>query len=102
MERVNCFQKFKECAEEIKKVLSNHLSNFEIYVFGSVVRGDYSIGLSDIDVAIISDEFVNREKRLEVYDILFEKFFESPFEFHLLTEERWKFYLKFIDRFIKV
>ncbi len=27
---------------------------------------------------------------------LFEKFFDTPFEFHLLTMRRWKFYLNFI------
>lgn len=96
MERVKYFQNFVECAKEIKRVLAGILSDYKVYVFGSVVRGDYSPGLSDIDIAIVSDEFENREKKLEVYDLLFEKFFDTPFEFHLLTMKRWKFYLNFI------
>ena len=45
------------------------LGDYRVYVFGSVVRGDYSPGLSDTDVAIVSDEFENGEKKLEVYAV---------------------------------
>jgi len=103
MERAKYFLNFKKYAIEIKNILKNYLSEFEVYVFGSVVRGDYSPGLSDIDIAVVSDEFKNRQKKLEVYDILFEKFFHTPFEFHLLTKDRWKFYLRFIKNdYIKI
>ena len=94
---------FKRHAERIKSVLKEYLSDFEVYVFGSVVRGDYSPGLSDIDLAVVSDDFKVREKRLEVYDVLFEKFFDTPFEFHLLTRDGWDFCLRFIKKdYLKV
>ncbi|RLI86980.1 MAG: nucleotidyltransferase domain-containing protein [Archaeoglobales archaeon] len=96
MERSEYFVNFKKYAMEIKRILRSYLSDFEVYVFGSVVKGNYSPGLSDIDLAIVSDEFKIREKKLKVYDILFEKFFDTPFEFHLLTKNRWNFYLRFI------
>lgn len=96
------FLNFKKYTEEIKKILADHLSVFEIYVFGSVVRGDYSPGLSDIDIAIVSEEFADRKRKLEIYDILFEKFFDTPFEFHLLTKEIWRFYLRFIDDYVEI
>ena len=84
-------------------MVSEYLSEFQIYVFGSAVTRDFSPGLSDIDVAIVSDEFEDREKKLKVYDVLFERYFESPFEFHLLSKKRWEFYLRFIeDDFIKI
>lgn len=103
MERSKYFLNFKKYAKEIKNILKNYLSEFEVYVFGSVIRGDYSPGLSDIDIAIVSDEFKDRRKKLEVYDILFERFFDTPFEFHLLTKDRWKFYLRFIKNdYIKI
>ncbi|ADC66535.1 DNA polymerase beta domain protein region [Ferroglobus placidus DSM 10642] len=103
MERAEYFLNFKKYAEEIKRILKEHLSEFEVYVFGSVVRGDYSIGLSDIDIAVVSDELKDREKKLEIYDLLLEKFFETPFEFHLLTKEKWKFYLRFIKNdYVKI
>lgn len=103
MERLNYFKNYKKYAKEIKDLLSKRLKNFEIYVFGSVVRGDYSPGLSDIDVAIVSDEFKSRDKKLEIYDLLFERYFDTPFEFHLLTKKEWKFYRRFIgDELIKI
>ncbi|MFN3384019.1 MAG: nucleotidyltransferase domain-containing protein [Archaeoglobaceae archaeon] len=96
MERVEYFRNYRRHLREIVELVSAHLKEFEVYVFGSIVKGDYSVGLSDIDVAIVSDEFKNREKRLRVYDVLFEKYFDSPFEFHLLTREKWSFFLRFI------
>jgi len=98
MERVEYFMNFKKYATDIKSILREYLSDFEVYVFGSVVRGDYSPGLSDIDLAVVSDDFKVREKKLEVYDVLFERFFDTPFEFHLLTKDGWNFYLRFIKK----
>ena len=98
MERAEYFMNFKKYATDIKSILREYLSDFEVYVFGSVVRGDYSSGLSDIDLAVVSDDFKVREKKLEVYDVLFERFFDTPFEFHLLTKDRWNFYLRFIKK----
>jgi len=92
------FINFKKYAVDIKSLLREYLSDFEVYVFGSLVRGDYSQGLSDIDLAVISDDFKVREKKLKVYDVLFERFFDTPFEFHLLTKDRWNFYLRFIKK----
>jgi len=45
------------------------------------------MGLSDIDIAIVSEEFENREK-IEVLNILLQKFFDTFFEFHLLSEKQ--------------
>lgn len=102
MERLDYFKNYGKYMKEIKALLTKYLEDFEIYVFGSVIRGDYSIGLSDIDVAIVSDELKIRNKKLMVYDILFEKYFDSPFEFHLLTEKEWSFLLMFIKNFVRI
>jgi len=102
MERLKYFKNFKEVGKEIKEMVLKHV-NAEIFIFGSVIKGDYSIGLSDIDVAIVSDEFQERKKKLKVYDMLFSKYFNSPIEFHLLTKKQWDFFLKFINNdFIKI
>jgi len=95
MERVEYFRNYRKFALEIKELVLKHVSA-KIYVFGSVVRGDYSVGLSDIDIAIVSDEFKDRHKRLMIYDLLFSKYFDTPFEFHLVTSDRWRRMLKFI------
>ncbi|MEM5820829.1 MAG: nucleotidyltransferase domain-containing protein [Candidatus Aenigmatarchaeota archaeon] len=102
MERTEYLEKVKKLLKEMKKIVNQHV-NAKIYVFGSIVKGNFSIGLSDVDIAIVSDEFKNREKKLEVYDILFSKYFDYPFEFHLLTEKQWNFYLRFIKKdFIEI
>ncbi len=102
MERMKYFTDYMAYASEIKDLLGKRLGSFEVFLFGSIVRKDYSTGLSDIDIAIVSDEFGLREKRLEVYDVLLESYFDSPFEFHLLTNPYWKHYLKFIDEYVQV
>jgi len=103
MERLDYFKNYGRYMKEIRDLLSKYMSEFELYVFGSSIKGDYSIGLSDIDVAIVSNEFESRDKKLRVYDVLFEKYFDSPFEFHLLTQNRWEFFLRFIgEEFVKI
>lgn len=97
MERLNFFKNFREVGKEIKRIVEKEVKA-RVFIFGSVVRGDYSVGLSDVDVAIVSDEFGDREKKLRVYDILFDKFFDSPLEFHLLTEKQWEFFLRFVGK----
>ena len=102
MERVEYFKNFKKVAKDVKNIVRKH-AKAEVFVFGSVIKGDYSIGLSDIDIAIVSEEFKDRRKKLKVYDILFSRYFDSPIEFHLLTRDQWKFFLKFVKKdFMKI
>jgi predicted nucleotidyltransferase len=102
MERLKYFENFREVGKEIKEIVKKHVKA-KVFIFGSVVRKDYAVGLSDIDVAIVSDEFKNMEKKLKVYDILFSKYFDSPLEFHLLTQKQWEFFLRFVGKdFIEV
>jgi predicted nucleotidyltransferase len=101
MEKIDFFKNYKKIAKEIKELVNKYV-NAKIYVFGSIVKNEYCIGLSDIDIAIVSEDFKNRNIRLKIYDILFSKYFESPLEFHLLTPEKWNLYLKFIDKFEEI
>jgi len=87
--------------KEIKKLVKSLVPDAKVYLFGSVIKGNYSIGLSDIDIAIVSKDFENRDKKLKVLDVLLKKFFESPFEFHVLSENQWKYYLNFIKKDFK-
>ena len=59
----------------------------EVYLYGSIVEGDYSMGLSDIDIAVVCDSFSSRDLKLEIFGKLTKMFFDSPFEFHVLTGE---------------
>lgn len=102
MEWVKYFENYVEIVREIKEIVNKHVKA-RVFVFRSAVRGDYVVGLSDIDVAVISEEFEDREKRLKVYDELFSRYFYSPLEFHLLTPRQWQYYLRFIGAdFIEV
>ncbi len=91
-----------EYLKETGEIVRRKVPNAEIYIYGSVIEGDYSVGLSDIDVAIVSDVFKNREKKLEIFGKLSRIFMDSPFEFHVLTREQWNFYKNFVKKFRKV
>lgn len=96
------FERMDEYLARIKEIVTREVAEADIYLYGSVVEGDFSIGLSDIDVAIVSDEFLNRDKKLEVFGKLMREFFDSPFEFHVLKREQWNFYRNFIKNFKKI
>lgn len=96
------FEQLNEYLKKIKEIVKREIPDAEIYLYGSVVEGRFSIGLSDIDVAIVSDRFKDREKKLEVFGKLIKEFFDSPFEFHVLTREQWNFYKKFIKSVKKI
>ena len=100
--RKKYFENLDRYLEEVKKIVNELSHQAEVYLYGSVVEGDYSIGLSDIDVAIVSEEFRSRERKLEVFDRLLKEFFDSPVEFHILSPEQWGFYKRFVKRFRRV
>jgi len=98
LERIELFKRWREIVEEIKKDAEKMIPDVRVYVFGSVARGDFSVGLSDIDVAIVSPSFNDRKLKLSVHDFFFEKYFSLPVEFHFLMPEEWRFYRRFIGR----
>ena len=95
-ERKEYFENLEKYLEEIKKYVKQIVPDAKIYLFGSVLENNYSIGLSDIDIAIVSDKFKNREEKLYVFGILTKKYLNSPFEFHVLTTKQWEFFKKFL------
>jgi len=56
------FDDLNQNLERIKEIVAREVADAEVYLYGSVVEGNFSIGLSDIDIAIVSDEFRKREK----------------------------------------
>jgi len=97
--RKKYFENLDEFLKEVKEIVRRDVQDAEMYLYGSVVEGDYSIGLSDIDVAIVSDVFEDRNRKLEFFGKLIKKFFDSPFEFHVLTKKEWEMYKRFIKKF---
>lgn len=64
-EEGNIFEQLSEYLKKIKEIVKKEIPDAEIYLYGSVVEGKSSIGLNDIDVAIVSEGFKDREKSLK-------------------------------------
>ncbi len=97
-ERAEKFSRWKKYVSEIKRFVRKRLGgDIEVIVFGSVARGDYTVGLSDIDVLVVSRKFKNRDVKYEILGELLLKY-GGTFEFHLVTPKEKKLYLKFIKR----
>ena len=101
-DRRKYFEDLDSYLREIKEIVQRECPDSEIYLFGSVVNGNYSIGLSDIDVAVVSDTFRDRDKKLDVFGKLTKSFFDSPFEFHVFTEVQWELFKKFVKKYRKI
>lgn len=91
-------------AKKIKSRAQELLGKVEVYLFGSIVRGDYTPS-SDIDILIVTETKVPPEERGKIRaEILKSVGFFSPFEIHLITRpifENW--YKKFIkENYIKI
>jgi len=83
----------KKIANEVKEVLPDA----EIYVIGSVVRGDYTGG-SDVDVLIISSQAPQKARERSRLKIIIEERLDlpyyHPFELHVLKPEEAGLYLR--------
>lgn len=82
------FKNYKKYGKKIKNIVKRYVPDASVFIFGSIWSKKYAIGLSDVDVAIISDEFNSREIKLKLLDKLLDRYFFSQFEFHLLTKKQ--------------
>jgi predicted nucleotidyltransferase len=99
-EREKIFRNYIKFARKIKDVAKRYFGDVKVYVFGSVVRGNYHVMLSDIDVAIVT----NCKDYKEIYSFKAEisEKFGDIFEIHIIDEGTWRFYEKFIDALIEI
>lgn len=97
------FENYLEYAKIIKKLAIELLGEAEVLLFGSVVEGKATMA-SDIDVLVISKNTPKRIsdrakitseilKRIDVF---------APFEIHLIKEEEFERYKRFIKKFLRV
>ncbi len=100
--RKRYFECFDSYLQEIKEIVQRECPDAGLYLFDSMVKDEYYIGLSDIDVAVVSGRFKDKDKKLEVFGELSRTFFDSPFEFHVLTEEQWEFFKNFVRKYTKI
>lgn len=109
-ERVRREKKYFEDPERylrtFKEILKKELGDdVRIYLFGSVVRGDYIVGRSDIDVLVVSKNVPERvRRRSEIVTEFLRAIGDlyAPFEVHFATPEQFEgWYKRFIKEDIK-
>ncbi|MGC9069346.1 MAG: nucleotidyltransferase domain-containing protein [Thermoprotei archaeon] len=99
--REKVFNDYINYAKKIKEIVSKEIKDFKLFVFGSVVRGDFHVMLSDIDIAIVTNEKVE-DSRLKV-KIEKELGLIGIFQIHIISEKIWNdWYLKLIDKYIEI
>jgi len=88
--RREILKNFREYLPKIKSAVKDVIGDVEIYVFGSILEGEF-VGGSDVDIMIVADVESNR-KRAEVLAEIEERIglpLSHPFEFHLLTKDEF-------------
>jgi len=105
MEVVRKFEEFRKDfikhARKIKEIALESFGDANVYVFGSVVRGECH-PMSDVDVAVVSSD-VGEDKRVDFYRKIRREFgILHPFEIHILSREEWRVYKKFVRDYIKI
>lgn len=101
-EALEYLKNYREVATSVKEVIKEYYKDARIFVFGSVVRGEYTAS-SDIDILVVSDE-VNRESAARLKANILRKIgMAIPIEIHVTTRkglDAW--YLRFIDKLVEV
>lgn len=96
------FQNYMKYTRKIKSMAVSLVKDCRVFVFGSVVEGK-ALPSSDIDILVVSKNTPKRMKERSkiVAEILKEIGIFSPFEIHLVTEEEFEWYKKFVKRFVE-
>ena len=97
LERAKMLREWKTWVQRIARIAQELLPDVQVYVIGSVVRGD-QVGGSDVDILIISQNVPRKAiERAEIKALIEEKLElppYHPFEIHLLTPQEAQLYLK--------
>ncbi|MEM1658019.1 MAG: nucleotidyltransferase domain-containing protein [Candidatus Jordarchaeales archaeon] len=99
-EKRKYFENYLEYARKIKEAALKFFGQAEVYVFGSAVEGNYHPTLSDIDIAVVTEN-LEKEKDLR-FKVEVRKSIGDVFEIHMLKPEQWEHYKKFIKKYLPV
>jgi len=88
--REGAFRNLPKLLKKMKQVLSEADRESRIFLFGSVAKNEHVL-TSDIDILILT-----KLKPSEVIAKLRKEGFDEPFEFHVMDENRFKFYNELI------
>ena len=97
MRRTEMVRNWRVWIEKIARIVKELLPDAEIYVVGSVARGDY-VASSDVDVLVVAPSVPSDlRKRAEIKVLIEDKLqlpYYHPFEIHLLRPEEAEPYLR--------
>jgi len=92
----NMIKNYKKYLKKIESSIHIILNNSQIFLFGSVIKGNLVAG-SDIDILMIANIPKKHLKRAEIIAKIEEDAglpLWHPFEFHLLTQEEMDIWIK--------
>jgi len=79
----------------IKKIVSKHINNAKVYLFGSVVRKSFT-AFSDIDVLIVTPKELSNDEMSELKATILIQI-DAPVEIHVVSEDGYRnWYRRFI------
>ena len=89
---LDMLRNYREVAHKVKEIVRRLDPDAEVYLFGSVPRGEYTES-SDIDVLVVTEKLDLKDRmRLEVYRSV-----EAPVELHVVSRKQLeKWYKRFI------
>jgi len=71
-ERLKLLLKWREVVPELVKIIKELLPEAEVYLVGSVARGDYD-AWSDVDLLVVTERELSREERVKLRAGLWEE-----------------------------
>jgi len=97
------FENLDKVTEAIRRILDRYFREYEIYLFGSVAEGDYTMA-SDIDILIVSSEMPKQaSKRSEIAMKIYEALgLDAPVELHMANFEEFQWYRRFMKNYVRL
>ncbi|UXD21799.1 DNA polymerase [Ignicoccus pacificus DSM 13166] len=90
-ERLKLLLRWREIVPKIAEILKEIIPDAEIYLVGSVARGDYD-AWSDVDILIVTPRELTRKERIEIRAKLWEEMerrglpWYFPWELHFVKK----------------
>jgi len=100
--RLSYLKNYLEAARRVKELVKSRWPEAETYVFGSVIKGEYTTS-SDIDILVILDREPSPDEVADMRANVYMAMPDAPIELHIVSRRKFKnWYARFIDKMIKV
>lgn len=81
---LDTLRNYREIAAHVKAIVRKMDPEARVYVFGSVVKGEYTAA-SDIDVLVVTERI---EKKYDLMIAMYKALPDAPIELHVSTPEQ--------------